>query len=275
MGRYIVKKSDSVTVSQEGIVGGVISIAILLALIKGVAMTITGIKTLTTKLAKSIGQFKGKNEVKAQKALTKSESLTDTLERVSGQLKDATQVRATVTVSNGRLGGGDYKAIIRHAERDILSPLTAAINRTESTLREVYAKNDYLENDGDDLDIAEEMDGVCKKMTNLLVQIFKSHPFDQNGLSLSIVNGERTGNYMLRSRYEVISTTGDVRVGTGDEAARILILAGELLKLSLRVNEIPTSNYAQTETYWLWDVDDMLKDTVRDLIKLVEESLKV
>jgi hypothetical protein len=51
------------------------------------------------------------------------------------------------------------------------------------------------------------------------------------------------------------------------------VLAGKLLELHLKFLAIPTSNYAQNETYWLWDVQDMLGYTVRDIINLVAKTL--
>ena len=110
-------------------------------------------------------------------------------------------------------------------------------------------------------------------MNGILVTFFKNKPFNQNGLSFEVVPYKnQTGQYV---RYDFVKTAeqGTVTINNHDDAANLLVVAGKLLELHLKFTAIPTSNYAQNETYWLWDVQDMLGHTVRDVINLVARTL--
>ena len=100
-----------------------------------------------------------------------------------------------------------------------------------------------------------------------MINHFKSKPFNQNGLSLAVNQG------YFQWDYKHPNTSGYITLQDVDEAAQVLVLAAKLLELHVKFTAIPTANYAQNETYWLWEVQDMLGHTVRDAINLVARSM--
>jgi hypothetical protein len=273
MGRYI-KKEPKVTVSQE--VFGTISALMVMVGIWGLLVqTIKGIKKLSNAASAKIKTVKNeKTAKKMQKELERTETLTTALERVSERLNKTEVFAHTVTVEVSRLGGDDYKSIQQHLGKNILAPLEMLLRKTESQLLKVYDKNLYLENDGADEDIHENIEPLASALNDILVTFFKNKPFNQNGLYFKTVESDHyTSKLTIRYDFEVTKKEDAVTLSSHDDAANLLVLAGKLLELHLKFLAIPTSNYAQNETYWLWDVQNMLGYTVRDIINLVAKTL--
>ena len=273
MSRYV-KREPKVTVSQE-VFGTVIAVMIMVGIWGLLVQTIKGIKKLSNAASARIKTVKNeKTAKKMQKELERTETLTTALERVSARLNKTEHISNVVTVEVSRLGGNNYKAILQHLGKDIIAPLDMLLRKTEAQLLKVYDKNLYLENEGADEDFATSgIQELADEMNGILVTFFKNKPFNQNGLSFEVVPYKnQTGQYV---RYDFVKTAeqGTVTINNHDDAANLLVVAGKLLELHLKFTAIPTSNYAQNETYWLWDVQDMLGHTVRDVINLVARTL--
>lgn len=273
MSRYV-KREPKVTVSQE-VFGTVIAVMIMVGIWALLVQTIKGIKKLSNTASARIKTVKNeKTAKKMQKELERTETLTTALERVSARLNKTEHISNVVTVEVSRLGGNNYKAIQQHLGKDIIAPLDMLLRKTEAQLLKVYDKNLYLENEGADEDFATSgIQELADEMNGILVTFFKNKPFNQNGLSFEVVPYKnQTGQYV---RYDFVKTAeqGTVTINNHDDAANLLVVAGKLLELHLKFTAIPTSNYAQNETYWLWDVQDMLGHTVRDVINLVARTL--
>ena len=273
MSRYV-KREPKVTVSQE-VFGTVIAVMIMVGIWGLLVQTIKGIKKLSNTASARIKTVKNeKTAKKMQKELERTETLTTALERVSARLNKTEHISNVVTVEVSRLGGNNYKAIQQHLGKDIIAPLDMLLRKTEAQLLKVYDKNLYLENEGADEDFATSgIQELADEMNGILVTFFKNKPFNQNGLSFEVVPYKnQTGQYV---RYDFVKTAeqGTVTINNHDDAANLLVVAGKLLELHLKFTAIPTSNYAQNETYWLWDVQDMLGHTVRDVINLVARTL--
>ncbi len=273
MSRYV-KREPKVTVSQE-VFGTVIAVMIMVGIWGLLVQTIKGIKKLSNAASARIKTVKNeKTAKKMQKELERTETLTTALERVSARLNKTEHISNVVTVEVSRLGGNNYKAIQQHLGKDIIAPLDMLLRKTEAQLLKVYDKNLYLENEGADEDFATSgIQELADEMNGILVTFFKNKPFNQNGLSFEVVPYKnQTGQYV---RYDFVKTAeqGTVTINNHDDAANLLVVAGKLLELHLKFTAIPTSNYAQNETYWLWDVQDMLGHTVRDVINLVARTL--
>ena len=273
MSRYV-KREPKVTVSQE-VFGTVIAVMIMVGIWGLLVQTIKGIKKLSNTASAKIKTVKNeKTAKKMQKELERTETLTTALERVSARLNKTEHISNVVTVEVSRLGGNNYKAIQQHLGKDIIAPLDMLLRKTEAQLLKVYDKNLYLENEGADEDFATSgIQELADEMNGILVTFFKNKPFNQNGLSFEVVPYKnQTGQYV---RYDFVKTAeqGTVTINNHDDAANLLVVAGKLLELHLKFTAIPTSNYAQNETYWLWDVQDMLGHTVRDVINLVARTL--
>ena len=273
MSRYV-KREPKVTVSQE-VFGTVIAVMIMVGIWGLLVQTIKGIKKLSNTASALIKTVKNeKTAKKMQKELERTETLTTALERVSARLNKTEHISNVVTVEVSRLGGNNYKAIQQHLGKDIIAPLDMLLRKTEAQLLKVYDKNLYLENEGADEDFATSgIQELADEMNGILVTFFKNKPFNQNGLSFEVVPYKnQTGQYV---RYDFVKTAeqGTVTINNHDDAANLLVVAGKLLELHLKFTAIPTSNYAQNETYWLWDVQDMLGHTVRDVINLVARTL--
>ena len=273
MSRYV-KREPKVTVSQE-VFGTVIAVMIMVGIWGLLVQTIKGIKKLSNAASTRIKTVKNeKTAKKMQKELERTETLTTALERVSARLNKTEHISNVVTVEVSRLGGNNYKAIQQHLGKDIIAPLDMLLRKTEAQLLKVYDKNLYLENEGADEDFATSgIQELADEMNGILVTFFKNKPFNQNGLSFEVVPYKnQTGQYV---RYDFVKTAeqGTVTINNHDDAANLLVVAGKLLELHLKFTAIPTSNYAQNETYWLWDVQDMLGHTVRDVINLVARTL--
>ena len=273
MSRYV-KREPKVTVSQE-VFGTVIAVMIMVGIWGLLVQTIKGIKKLSNTASARIKTVKNeKTAKKMQKELERTETLTTALERVSARLNKTEHISNAVTVEVSRLAGNNYKAIQQHLGKDIIAPLDMLLRKTEAQLLKVYDKNLYLENEGADEDFATSgIQELADEMNGILVTFFKNKPFNQNGLSFEVVPYKnQTGQYV---RYDFVKTAeqGTVTINNHDDAANLLVVAGKLLELHLKFTAIPTSNYAQNETYWLWDVQDMLGHTVRDVINLVARTL--
>ena len=273
MSRYV-KREPKVTVSQE-VFGTVIAVMIMVGIWALLVQTIKGIKKLSNTASARIKTVKNeKTAKKMQKELERTETLTTALERVSARLNKTEHISNVVTVEVSRLAGNNYKAIQQHLGKDIIAPLDMLLRKTEAQLLKVYDKNLYLENEGADEDFATSgIQELADEMNGILVTFFKNKPFNQNGLSFEVVPYKnQTGQYV---RYDFVKTAeqGTVTINNHDDAANLLVVAGKLLELHLKFTAIPTSNYAQNETYWLWDVQDMLGHTVRDVINLVARTL--
>ena len=273
MSRYV-KREPKVTVSQE-VFGTVIAVMIMVGIWGLLVQTIKGIKKLSNTASARIKTVKNeKTAKKMQKELERTETLTTALERVSARLNKTEHISNVVTVEVSRLGGNNYKAIQQHLGKDIIAPLDMLLRKTEAQLLKVYDKNLYLENEGADEDFATSgIQELADEMNGILVTFFKNKPFNQNGLSFEVAPYKnQTGQYV---RYDFVKTAeqGTVTINNHDDAANLLVVAGKLLELHLKFTAIPTSNYAQNETYWLWDVQDMLGHTVRDVINLVARTL--
>lgn len=273
MSRFI-KRETGVTVSQE-VMGTVIAVMIMVGIWGLLVQTIKGIKKLSNTASARIKTVKNeKTAKKMQKELERTETLTTALERISERLNKTEHISNVVTVEVSRLGGNNYKAIQQHLGKDIIAPLDMLLRKTEAQLLKVYDKNLYLENEGADEDFATSgIQELADEMNGILVTFFKNKPFNQNGLSFEVVPYKnQTGQYV---RYDFVKTAeqGTVTINNHDDAANLLVVAGKLLELHLKFTAIPTSNYAQNETYWLWDVQDMLGHTVRDVINLVARTL--
>lgn len=273
MSRFI-KREPKVTVSQE-VFGTVIAVMIMVGIWALLVQTIKGIKKLSNTASARIKTVKNeKTAKKMQKELERTETLTTALERVGARLNKTEHISNVVTVEVSRLGGNNYKAIQQHLGKDIIAPLDMLLRKTEAQLLKVYDKNLYLENEGADEDFATSgIQELADEMNGILVTFFKNKPFNQNGLSFEVVPYKnQTGQYV---RYDFVKTAeqGTVTINNHDDAANLLVVAGKLLELHLKFTAIPTSNYAQNETYWLWDVQDMLGHTVRDVINLVARTL--
>lgn len=273
MSRYV-KREPKVTVSQE-VFGTIVALMVMVGIWGLLVQTIKGIKKLSNAASARIKTVKNeKTAKKMQKELERTETLTTALERVSERLNKTEHISNVVTVEVSRLGGNNYKAIQQHLGKDIIAPLDMLLRKTEAQLLKVYDKNLYLENEGADEDF--EISGIqelADEMNGILVTFFKNKPFNQNGLSFEVVPYKnQTGQYV---RYDFVKTAeqGTVTINNHDDAANLLVVAGKLLELHLKFTAIPTSNYAQNETYWLWDVQDMLGHTVRDVINLVARTL--
>lgn len=273
MGRYI-KKEPKVTVSQE-VFGTIVALMVMVGIWGLLVQTIKGIKKLSNAASAKIKTVKNeKTAKKMQKELERTETLTTALERVSERLNKTEVFAHTVTVEASRLGGDDYKSIQQHLGKNILAPLEMLLRKTESQLLKVYDKNLYLENDGADEDFASSgIEELADAMSDILVAFFKNKPFKQNGLSFEVVGRNQREGFYVRYDFEVTKKEDSVTLSSHDDAANLLVLAGKLLELHLKFLAIPTSNYAQNETYWLWDVQDMLGYTVRDVINLVAKTL--
>lgn len=273
MGRYI-KREPKVTVSQE-FIGTVVAVMIMVGIWGVLVQSIKGIKKLSSAASARIKTVKNeKTAKKMQKELVRTETLTTALERVSERLNKTETFAHTVTVEVSRLGGNNYKSIQQHLGKNILAPMEMLLRKTESQLLKVYERNLYLENEGADEDFESSgIVGLADAVTEILVAFFKNKPFNQNGLSFEVVaRSQRDGSY-VRYDFDKTSEQGSVTLYNHDDAANLLVLAGKLLELHLKFLAIPTSNYAQNETYWLWDVQDMLGYTVRDVINLVAKTL--
>ena len=266
MGRYI-KKEPKVTVSQE--VFGTISALMVMVGIWGLLVqTIKGIKKLSNAAATRIKSVKNeKTAKKMQKELDRTETLATALERVGNRLNQTKDINHTVTGNVACLGGSNLKQIQQHLGRDVLAPLEMLLKKAEKQLLAVYEKNSFLDNEGSDLDINDEIGPIADALNDLLINHFKSKPFNQNGLSLAVNQG------YFQWDYKHPNTRGYITLQDVDEAAQVLVLAAKLLELHVKFTAIPTANYAQNETYWLWEVQDMLGHTVRDAINLVARSM--
>ena len=272
MGRYV-KKEPKVTVSQE-VFGTIVALMVMVGIWGLLVQTIKGIKKLSNAASAKIKTVKNeKTAKKMQKELERTETLTTALERVSERLNKTEVFAHTVTVEASRLGGDDYKSIQQHLGKNILAPLEMLLRKTESQLLKVYDKNLYLENDGADEDIHENIEPLASALNDILVTFFKNKPFNQNGLYFKTVESNQREGFYVRYDFEVTKKEDSVTLSNHDDAANLLVLAGKLLELHLKFLTIPTSNYAQNETYWLWDVQDMLGYTVRDVINLVAKTL--
>lgn len=269
MGRYI-KREPEVTVSQE-VIGTIIAVAIMVGIWGVLVQTIKGIKKLSKLTANKIKTVRNKNTAnKMQKKLERAETLATALERISDRLNQTQQINHPVKVNVGCLGGENLKVIQQHLGRDVLAPLEILLKKSEKQLLDVYKKNSFLENEGSDLDINEEISPVVNSLNALLIGYFKNKPFNQNGLLMEV---KTDGNEYLHWDYKHPVIEGSVNLLNANEAAELLILAGKLLELHVKFTAIPTSNYAQNETYWLWEVQDMLGHTVRDIINLVARTI--
>ena len=266
MGRYI-KKEPKVTVSQE-VFGTIVALMVMVGIWGLLVQTIKGIKKLSKAAATRIKSVKNeKTAKKMQKKLERVETLSTALERVGNRLNQTKEINHTVTGNVACLGGSNLKQIQQHLGRDVLAPLEMLLKKAEKQLLAVYEKNSFLENEGSDLDINDEIGPIADALKDLLINHFKSKPFNQNGLSLAVNQG------YFQWDYKHPNTSGYITLQDVDEAAQVLVLAGKLLELHVKFTAIPTANYAQNETYWLWKVQDMLGHTVRDAINLVARSL--
>lgn len=266
MGRYI-KKEPKVTVSQE-IFGTISALMVMVGIWGLLVQTIKGIKKLSNAAATRIKSVKNeKTAKKMQKELDRTETLATALERVGNRLNQTKDINHTVTGNVACLGGSNLKQIQQHLGRDVLAPLEMLLKKAEKQLLAVYEKNSFLENEGSDLDINDEIGPIADALKDLLINHFKSKPFNQNGLSLAVNQG------YFQWDYKHPNTSGYITLQDVDEAAQVLVLAAKLLELHVKFTAIPTANYAQNETYWLWEVQDMLGHTVRDAINLVARAL--
>ena len=266
MGRYVKRDSD-VTVSQE-IIGTIVAATVMLGIWGLLVATIKGISKLTKLAENKIKSVSNERTAKKmQKKLERVETLSTALERVGNRLNQTKEINHTVTGNVACLGGSNLKQIQQHLGRDVLAPLEQVLSKTEKQLLAVYEKNSFLENEGSDLDINDEIGPMADALSDFLCKYFKSKPFKQNGLTL-IAQQDR-----FHWDYDHPNTSGYITLQDVDEAAQVLVLAGKLLELHVKFTAIPTSNYAQNETYWLWEVQDMLGHTVRDAINLVARSL--
>ena len=266
MGRYV-KREPKVTVSQE-VFGTVIAVMIMVGIWGLLVQTIKGIKKLTKLAENKIKSVSNERTAKKmQKQLDRTETLATALERVGNRLNQTKDINHTVTGNVACLGGSNLKQIQQHLGRDVLAPLEMLLKKAEKQLLAVYEKNSFLENEGSDLDINDEIGPIADALKDLLINHFKSKPFNQNGLSLAVNQG------YFQWDYKHPNTSGYITLQDVDEAAQVLVLAAKLLELHVKFTAIPTANYAQNETYWLWEVQDMLGHTVRDAINLVARSM--
>ena len=266
MGRYVKRDSD-VTVSQE-IIGTIVAATVMLGIWGLLVATIKGISKLTKLAENKIKSVSNERTAKKmQKQLDRTETLATALERVGNRLNQTKDINHTVTGNVACLGGSNLKQIQQHLGRDVLAPLEMLLKKAEKELLAVYEKNSFLENEGSDLDINDEIGPIADALKDLLINHFKSKPFNQNGLSLAVNQG------YFQWDYKHPNTSGYITLQDVDEAAQVLVLAAKLLELHVKFTAIPTANYAQNETYWLWEVQDMLGHTVRDAINLVARSM--
>lgn len=266
MGRYV-KRDPDVTVSQE-IIGTIVAATVMLGIWGLLVATIKGISKLTKLAENKIKSVSNERTAKKmQKQLDRTETLATALERVGNRLNQTKDINHTVTGNVACLGGSNLKQIQQHLGRDVLAPLEMLLKKAEKQLLAVYEKNSFLENEGSDLDINDEIGPIADALKDLLINHFKSKPFNQNGLSLAVNQG------YFQWDYKHPNTSGYITLQDVDEAAQVLVLAAKLLELHVKFTAIPTANYAQNETYWLWEVQDMLGHTVRDAINLVARSL--
>ena len=266
MGRYVKRDSD-VTVSQE-IIGTIVAATVMLGIWGLLVATIKGISKLTKLAENKIKSVSNERTAKKmQKQLDRTETLATALERVGNRLNQTKDINHTVTGNVACLGGSNLKQIQQHLGRDVLAPLEMLLKKAEKQLLAVYEKNSFLENEGSDLDINDEIGPIADALKDLLINHFKSKPFNQNGLSLAVNQG------YFQWDYKHPNTSGYITLQDVDEAAQVLVLAAKLLELHVKFTAIPTANYAQNETYWLWEVQDMLGHTVRDAINLVARSM--
>lgn len=266
MGRYV-KRDPDVTVSQE-IIGTIVAATVMLGIWGLLVATIKGISKLTKLAENKIKSVSNERTAKKmQKQLDRTETLATALERVGNRLNQTKDINHTVTGNVACLGGSNLKQIQQHLGRDVLAPLEMLLKKAEKQLLAVYEKNSFLENEGSDLDINDEIGPIADALKDLLINHFKSKPFNQNGLSLAVNQG------YFQWDYKHPNTSGYITLQDVDEAAQVLVLAAKLLELHVKFTAIPTANYAQNETYWLWEVQDMLGHTVRDAINLVARSM--
>ena len=266
MGRYV-KRDPDVTVSQE-IIGTIVAATVMLGIWGLLVATIKGISKLTKLAENKIKSVSNERTAKKmQKQLDRTETLATALERVGNRLNQTKEINHTVTGNVACLGGSNLKQIQQHLGRDVLAPLEMLLKKAEKQLLAVYEKNSFLENEGSDLDINDEIGPIADALKDLLINHFKSKPFNQNGLSLAVNQG------YFQWDYKHPNTSGYITLQDVDEAAQVLVLAAKLLELHVKFTAIPTANYAQNETYWLWEVQDMLGHTVRDAINLVARSM--
>ena len=266
MSRYV-KREPKVTVSQE-VFGTVIAVMIMVGIWGLLVQTIKGIKKLSKLAENKIKSVSNERTAKKmQKQLDRTETLATALERVGNRLNQTKDINHTVTGNVACLGGSNLKQIQQHLGRDVLAPLEMLLKKAEKQLLAVYEKNSFLENEGSDLDINDEIGPIADALKDLLINHFKSKPFNQNGLSLAVNQG------YFQWDYKHPNTSGYITLQDVDEAAQVLVLAAKLLELHVKFTAIPTANYAQNETYWLWEVQDMLGHTVRDAINLVARSM--
>ena len=266
----VIKRETGVTVSQE-VMGTVIAATVMLGIWGLLILTIKGIGKFTKLAENKIKSVKNKQTAKKmQKQLERTETLTSALDRVSNRLNQTKEISRDVSGNIACLGGINLKEIQQHLGRDILAPMEMLLKKSEKQLMVVYEKNSFLEDEGSDLDINTEIGPLADALNDLLINHFKNKPFNQNGLFM-VVNKSDKDRFHWEYKHPV--KEGSVTLQNVDEAAQLLILAGKLLELHVKFTAIPTANYAQNETYWLWEVQDMLGHTVRDTINLVARTL--
>lgn len=275
MSRYIPRKKSDITVSQEfTIIEATISAVIMLGIWKILVGSIKGVKKLTSLASSKIKTIKDERTAKKmQKALDRTETLATALVRVGNRLNQSKEMTNTVNVNVARLGGSNLKAIQHHLGKDVLMPLEMLLSRTEKQILKVYDKNVYLENEGSDLDIHDEIEPLVSELKAILINFFKNKPFNENGLSFEVVTERSDDGDYVKYNLEKVNEDGNVTLADQNEAANLLILASKLLELHTKYVAIPMSNYAQHETYWIWDVQEMLGATVRDCINVVARTL--
>ena len=59
-----------------------------------------------------------------------------------------------------------------------------------------------------------------------------------------------------------------------DNVQKLFESCGKITKCWLEFLDLPTSNYIQNETYWIWEVQDMLKMTAIQALQYLDKSFE-
>lgn len=226
---------------------------------------------LVVKVIKMIEKRRDKTNLKT-KELEAVNDVVEQAKRTLIKLSKATTTNSTVSAPGFFLGspkGKDASGIITHLKTKVILPTTKLLDKLEKQFHVLRELDTEWDASDDDPEVEEKIDKESSVMTQLIKSVI-NRGLIINGLNLSInANGkpERDPEYNPDTKPQELSPPSEKQF---DEVAELL---GTLIELYIRCKGIPVSDYAQAETFWIRDVEQMLEDTVKAFITYLDNSV--
>lgn len=217
-----------------------------------------------------------KRKAKADLTAKQLKEVNSIEQRVKNTLTKVTQTKSinpTAETQGFFLGspkGSDASEIIVHLNKNVIGPTTKLLDKVENQFIVLRKLSDRWEdNETEDSTLEDELDAESMKMMRLWKSVI-GNGMTINGLKFTLL---KDGIPNRDPDYSPNTKTSTLKTPTEKQFSELASILGIILDLFVRTKALPIVDYAQAETFWIRELENMLEDTLVALITYLNNSI--